>query len=83
VLDRVKTAVRRCAGPAARLDPISARRVKCAWAGTKSGASSRTKSIFGLQISQRLKNEKNGPSTEPENEVKTGFFVNHAEMGLT
>jgi hypothetical protein len=33
-------------GPAARLDPICARRVQRAWAGTKSGALSRTKADF-------------------------------------
>jgi hypothetical protein len=44
-------------GPVARFDPISARRAQRSWAGMKSGASSRTKSVFCLQTPQRLKNE--------------------------
>jgi hypothetical protein len=46
-------------GPTARLDPISARRADRSWAGTKSGASSRTKSIFWLAIGAAIKERKN------------------------
>ena len=36
----------------------------CAWVGTKSGALSRTKSIFGLQEGQRLKNGETPPAEQ-------------------
>ena len=42
-------------GPAARLDPISARRAQGVWAGTKSGLQAEQKATFVLQRAQRIK----------------------------
>ena len=54
------------------LNTISARRADCSWAGTKSGASGRTKSIFWLAKGAAMKERRNAARPNRKNTVTIG-----------
>src|ERR1700761_9624691 len=72
-------------GPAARLDPISARRTQGVRAGTKSGLQAEQKATFALQRAQRLKNGKttfqpNQKTTLEESVSRTTYALRPADI---